>query len=62
MQIKPILAALRGHRLATVLIAMEIALSMFQILADRRALHGATHAAASGVHMSSPESQVKSGS
>jgi uncharacterized Rmd1/YagE family protein len=46
-----------------VLIAMEIALSMFQILADRRALHGATqHAAASGVHMSSPESHVKSGS
>jgi uncharacterized Rmd1/YagE family protein len=45
-----------------VLIAMEIALSMFQILADRRALHGPTHAAASGVHMSSPESHDKSGS
>jgi uncharacterized Rmd1/YagE family protein len=44
-----------------VLIAMEIALSTFQIFADKHYLHATTHAS-SAVHMSLPDSQVKSGS
>jgi uncharacterized Rmd1/YagE family protein len=45
-----------------VLIAMEIALSTFQIFADKHYLHTTTHAASSAVHMSLPDSHVKSGS